>query len=88
MNKNDLVEILAEKLNMSKNRAADAVECVIEGIRGGVKAQDSAVTLVGFGTFKNVYRKPRKGRNPQTGAEIEIPGKNTVTFKPSKNILD
>jgi DNA-binding protein HU-beta len=88
MNKSELVELVAEKLEMSKTDAADAVDCVIEGIREGVKAPESSVTLVGFGTFKNVYRKPRKGRNPQTGQEIAIPGKNTVTFKPSKNILD
>ena len=45
-------------------------------------------TLVGFGTFSNVYRKTRKGRNPQTGEQIKIKGRNTVKFKAGKTLRD
>jgi DNA-binding protein HU-beta len=42
--------------------------------------------LVGFGTFKKVYRKTRKGRNPQTGKQIKIKGRNVVKFKAGKTL--
>ena len=45
------------------------------------------MTIFGFGTFKKVYRKTRKGRNPQTGEQIKIKGSNAVTFKASKKML-
>ncbi|MBW2671268.1 MAG: HU family DNA-binding protein [Deltaproteobacteria bacterium] len=51
-----------------------------------MKKRNSRVTLVGFGTFKTVYRKTRMGRNPQTGEKIKIKGKNAVTFKAGKNL--
>jgi DNA-binding protein HU-beta len=46
------------------------------------------VTLVGFGTFRNVYLKTRKGRNPQTGEKIKIKGRNVVKFKPGKTLRE
>jgi len=51
-----------------------------------LKTRGSKVTIFGFGTFKKVYRKTRKGRNPQTGEQIKIKGRNAVTFKASKNL--
>jgi DNA-binding protein HU-beta len=53
-----------------------------------LKKRNSKVTLVGFGTFSNVYRKTRKGRNPQTGEMIKIKGKNVVKFKPGKALKE
>ncbi len=55
-------------------------------LKSGLKTRNSMVTLVGFGTFKKVYRKTRMGRNPQTGEKIKIKGRNAVTFKASKNL--
>ena len=71
MNKGDLINKVAEVLN-SKKEAQAAVDCTIKSITGALANKDS-VTLVGFGTFKTANRKARKGRNPQTGKEINIP---------------
>jgi DNA-binding protein HU-beta len=53
-----------------------------------LKKRSGKVTLVGFGTFRKVYRKTRKGRNPQTGEQIKIKGRNTVTFKAGKTLRE
>ncbi|UCG08190.1 MAG: HU family DNA-binding protein [Desulfobacterales bacterium] len=74
MNKGDLINEVA-KVVSTKKEAQAAVDSVFSSITKALKKGDS-VTLVGFGTFKVVKRKARKGRNPQTGAEIKI--------KPSK----
>ena len=70
MNKADLVNEVA-KVVKTKKEAQAAVDCVFATITNSLKKGD-AVTLVGFGTFKVQERKARKGRNPQTGAEIFI----------------
>jgi DNA-binding protein HU-beta len=87
MNKAELVEKMAKDAGIPKTTAKTAFESLFDGIKAGVKKRNSKVTLVGFGTFKNVYRKTRMGRNPQTGEKIKIKGKSVVTFKPGKNIL-
>jgi nucleoid DNA-binding protein len=51
-----------------------AFDSALDGIKKGLKKRNSKVTLVGFGTFKNVYRKTRMGFNPQTGEKIKIKG--------------
>ena len=84
MTKADLAASVAEETGMSKKQAAAAVDTIIESIKGAMAKGDS-VRLVGFGTFKKLYRKTRKGRNPQTGEQIKIKGRNTITFKASKN---
>jgi DNA-binding protein HU-beta len=60
----------------------------MEGVTKGLKKRNGRVTLVGFGTFKKVYRKTRKGRNPQTGKQIKIKGRNVVTFKAGKTLKE
>jgi DNA-binding protein HU-beta len=80
MNKLDLVEHVADELDMSKTSAAKAIEAVIDGITSAVKKGDE-VRLVGFGTFTVKKRKAGKGRNPATGAEIKIPASKNVRFK-------
>jgi len=67
-------------VNSNFNRGAEpipAMSCI---------KKNHKVTILGFGTFKNVYRKTRMGRNPRTGEKIKIKGKSVVTFKASKNI--
>ena len=86
MTKAELVEKMAKDAGISKTAAKAALESFVDGITRGLKKKDSRVTLVGFGTFKKVYRKTRTGRNPQTGEKIKIKGRNTVTFKPGKNL--
>jgi DNA-binding protein HU-beta len=86
MTKAELVEKIAKDAGISKAAAKKAMESFLDGITTGLKKKNSRVTLVGFGTFKKVYRKTRMGRNPQTGEKIKIKGKNTVTFKAGKNL--
>jgi len=86
MTKAELVEKIAKDADVSKAAAGKAYESFLDGITTGLKKRDSRVTLVGFGTFKKVYRKTRWGRNPQTGEKIKIKGKNAITFKASKNL--
>ena len=86
MTKAELVEKMATDAGISKAAAKAALESFLDGVKKGLKKKNSRITLVGFGTFKNVYRKTRMGRNPQTGEKIKIKGRNVVTFKPGKNL--
>ena len=86
MNKGDLINKVAEVLN-SKKEAQVAVDTTIKSITGALASKDS-VTLVGFGTFKVANRKARKGRNPQTGKEINIPARNVPKFVPGKALKE
>jgi DNA-binding protein HU-beta len=88
MNKAELIEAMAQDAKVTKAAAGRALESFIDGVTTGLKKRNSKVTLVGFGTFSNVYRKTRKGRNPQTGEKIKIKGKNVVKFKPGKTLKE
>ena len=79
MNKANLIEAMAAG-TCTKKEAAAALDGGLKAITKALKKKD-AVTLVGFGTFKVVKRKARKGVNPQTGASIRIPAKNVPVFK-------
>ena len=82
MNKGDLVNEVAKVLSTKKD-AQNAVDCVLDTIVGSLK-KGSVVTLVGFGTFKVASRKARQGRNPQTGAVIQIKASKVPKFVPGK----
>jgi len=86
MNKGDLVNEVAKVLN-TKKEAQAAVDSVFSTITKALKKKDT-VTLIGFGTFKVAQRKARKGRNPQTGAEIRISAKKVPRFVPGKALKD
>lgn len=87
MNKTELVAKVAERANLTKKDAARAVDAVFDSIMEALKAGDK-VQIVGFGNFEVRDRKPRKGRNPQTGEEIEIPGGKVPVFKPGKGLKE
>ena len=82
MNKGDLINEVA-KVVSTKKEAQEAVDCVFSSITKAMKTGDT-VTLVGFGTFKVVERKARKGRNPQTGEEIDIKASKASKFTAGK----
>ena len=82
MNKGDLVKEVTKVVN-TKKEAQAAVDCVFSTITNALKKKDT-VTLIGFGTFKVAQRNARKGRNPQTGAEIKISAKKVPRFVPGK----
>jgi nucleoid DNA-binding protein len=86
MNKGDLVKELAKVVN-TKKEAQAAVDCVFSTLTKALKKKDT-VTLIGFGTFKVAQRNARKGRNPQTGAEIKISAKKVPKFVPGKALKD
>ncbi len=88
MNKAELIEKMAKDAKLSKAATGRVLESFIENVTKGLKKRNSKVTLVGFGTFRNSYRKTRKGRNPQTGEKIKIKGKNVVKFKAGKTLRD
>jgi DNA-binding protein HU-beta len=87
MNKTELVNAVAEKSDLSKKDAALAVDSVFEVITDSLRNGDK-VQLIGFGNFEVRERAARKGRNPQTGAEIEIPASKVPAFKPGKALKD
>ena len=86
MNKGDLVDAVAEVVS-TKKEAQEAVECVFETIKKALKKEE-AVQIVGFGSFKVSKRDARKGRNPQTGEEIQIPARTVPKFAPGKALKD
>lgn len=87
MNKAELVKEVAEKSNLSKKDAGRAVDAVFATIVDALKAGDK-VPLVGFGTFEVRNRAARKGRNPQTGEEIEVKASKVPAFKPGQPLKD
>ncbi len=87
MNKTDLIAKVAELSELSKKDATKAVDAVFEAISNALKEGDK-VQLVGFGNFEVRERQARKGRNPQTGAEIEIAASKMPAFKPGKSLKD
>lgn len=87
MRKPDLAAAIAESADLSKDKAGEVLNVLLDQITQTVAKKES-VTLVGFGTFEARSRAKRKGKNPQTGAEIEIPASNTVAFKAGKALKE
>lgn len=87
MNKTDLVNTVAEKTELSKKDAAKAVDAVFETVMDSL-SEGEKVQIIGFGNFEVRERKARKGRNPQTGEEIQIPASKVPAFKAGKALRD
>lgn len=87
MNKIELVSVVSEKTEFSKKESAQIVDALFASIEEAL-AKGEKVQLIGFGTFEVRERAARKGRNPQTGAEIEIPASKVPAFKPGKALKD
>lgn len=83
MTKADIVVRIYEKVGFSKKEAADVVEATFEIIKGCLERGEK-VKISGFGNFVVNTKRPRKGRNPQTGNDIIIIGRKVLTFKPSQ----
>ena len=80
MNKSDLIDSMAKAAGITKVQAAASLDAFMLSTQGALKKNDKVI-LVGFGTFSVTKRAARKGRNPQTGKEINIPAKKVVKFK-------
>jgi DNA-binding protein HU-beta len=87
MSKQELVNHMADSAGITKKDAEAALASFVEGVKGSLKKGDS-VTLVGFGTFSTSKRNARQGRNPQTGATINIPARTVPTFKAGKGLKE
>ena len=87
MTKGELVGKIAEEADISKAAAEKALKAFTEGVTGALKKGDK-VSLVGFGTFDISKRAARTGRNPQTGATIQIKASNVPKFKAGKALKE
>ncbi len=83
MTKAEIVERIYEKVGFSKKEATEVVEAIFEIIKRRLE-QGEKVKISGFGNFVVHTKRPRKGRNPQTGEEIIISGRRVLAFKPSQ----
>ena len=85
MNKQGLTEILSERIDMSKVATKNVVDTFFEVLTETLKGGEE-VGISGFGTFKIVNTKARTGRNPKTGAPVQIAAKKVVKFKTGKDL--
>lgn len=87
MRKPELASAIAERADLSKDKAGQVLNVILDEITGSVaKGQD--VSLIGFGSFTVRERAARTGKNPQTGQPLTIPASKTVAFKPGKSLKD
>lgn len=85
MNKDTLIGTMAEKSGLTRKDCEKALNAFIEGVSDAL-ARKEKVTLIGFGTFSVVTRASRTGRNPSTGAPMNIPAKDVPKFSPGTNL--
>ncbi len=87
MNKQELLNAIAEEAGLTKADAGRALDATVSAITGAMASGDS-VTIIGFGTFKVGERSARTGRNPQTGAEMQIPAAKVPKFSAGKALKE
>jgi len=93
MNKTEMAQKLAKKVDLSQGKAQEVIEAIFSaqprtGIIATALDAGDKVTIPGFGTFATKSRGERQGRNPKTGDPITIPKKNYVHFKPGKTLRE
>ena len=87
MNKSELIAKIADKAELTKKDAEKALNAFVDGVTEGL-AKGEKIVLVGFGSFETKARAARQGKNPQTGAEIDIPATTVPAFKVGKALKD
>ena len=87
MTKAELVERVAQAATLSRAEAESAVQTVLDSIMDALNRGEK-IELRGFGSFRLRARRPRQGRNPKTGARVDVPGKSIPYFKPGKELRD
>ncbi len=83
LTKADIVESVFQKVGFSKKESSELVELVFETMKKTLEKGEK-IKISGFGKFEVRHKKPRRGRNPQTGTEIEISARRVLSFKPSQ----
>ncbi len=87
MTKADLIEEVSRVVEMTRKDSEVIVEAIFESVVKSLRAGDK-IEIRGFGSFRTRQRQPRVGRNPKTGARVEVPPKRIPYFKPSKELKD
>ena len=87
MNKADLIEHIAQAAEISKSAAERSIDALVVAVKSSLR-KDEMVTLVGFGTFYAGKRAARTGRNPRTGAEVQIAAARMPKFRAGKALKD
>ncbi len=87
MTKADLVEEVVRVTELPRKESEAVVETIFESIIGALQGGDN-IEIRGFGSFRTRQRRGRTGRNPKTGAKVEVPPKKIPFFKPSKELKD
>lgn len=87
MNKAELIDAIAAESGLTKAHSKRALDAFINSTSKALKAGDR-ISLIGFGSFSTSERAARIGRNPKTGAEIKIPKKTVVKFKPGAELAE
>jgi len=87
MTKAELVDHVTALGDLTRRDGEVIVDTLFDSVIGALKADDK-VEVRGFGSFRTRQRKPRTGRNPKTGASVEVPAKRVPYFKPSKELRD
>jgi DNA-binding protein HU-beta len=87
MNKTELIDVIAEKADISKASAGRALDAFTESVTSSLK-EGEQVSLIGFGSFSLKHRAARDGRNPQSGETIKIAAANVPAFKAGKALKD
>ena len=87
MTKADLIEEVSRVVEMTRKESEVIVETIFDSIVRSLRTGDK-IEIRGFGSFRTRQRQPRVGRNPKTGARVEVPAKKIPYFKPSKELKD
>ncbi|HET9086868.1 MAG TPA: HU family DNA-binding protein, partial [Acidobacteriaceae bacterium] len=87
MTKADLVVDVMRLGDLTRTDAETIIETIFDSVVGALRSGDK-IEIRGFGSFRTRQRNPRIGRNPKTGARVEVPAKRVPYFKPSKDLRD
>ncbi|HKE30259.1 MAG TPA: HU family DNA-binding protein [Candidatus Angelobacter sp.] len=87
MTKADLIEEVSRLAELTRKDSEIIVETIFDSVVRSLRAGDK-IEIRGFGSFRTRQRRPRVGRNPKTGARVEVPAKKIPYFKPSKELKD
>ena len=86
ISKSDIIKQIAENTNSTKKDVENVLSNFFKSIKNNLNQDGDSISFVGFGGFSLKRREQREGRNPQTGAKIQIPAKNVVKFKAGKEL--
>jgi len=87
MNKAKLIEEVSDETGLTKENIRNIIDATTKTIKNAL-SNGEKVTLVDFGTFQVIKKKARRGRNPQTGEELQIPAKRVPKFKAGKGLRE